>query len=90
MEDPPTIISPINSPNNSQPLFDASPDPSEGYQASDTTKEAFPSKPEERTASNKSASWPALPGASKTQKYIPSDSPIPPGQKPKETDTSLL
>ena len=87
MEDQPTIISPINSPNKPQPLFDASSDPSEGRQASDTTKEAFSSKLEEWVASFKCASWPALPGSSKFLKSIPSDCPIPPGQKPKETVT---
>ena len=57
---------------------------------SQTTKEAYPSKPEEQEASNKSASWPALPGSSKAPKSIPSDSSIPPGQKPTEPALLLL
>ena len=87
LEDPPISNSPINSTNDSPILFGAFPDPSEGRQMSQSTKEAFPGKPEERAASNESASWPALPDSSKTPTSIPSCSPIPPGQKPTESAT---
>ena len=72
MEGSPTM-NPSLSPSNSQPLFGDSPDPS----VPNSTNEAFPTKPEEQVASKESASWPALPGTSKT----PLDSPIPAGQK---------
>ena len=76
----------MGSPNNSQILFRASPEPSEGRQkeASQLTKEAFPAKPEERAAN-----WPALlvssPG--KPLESALSGSPIQPGQKPTENTT---
>ena len=78
MEGPPIMIntsSIINSPSDSQPLYGASPYPSEGRPNS--TNEAFPTKPEEQAASKENASRPAFPSASE----VLSDSLIPPGQK---------
>ena len=54
---------------------------------SETTKEVFPAKPEERAASNESTSWPTIPCSSKVQESIPSSSPIPLGQRPTEIMT---